>query len=153
MEQERDRQPGGQERWPQERATDATQGDEMALHEERARIEKETRERVARVSKHVTEEPVHQEIPREIEEAEVERATAGPEDSGEVEVLPNGSLSIPIMEEEVIVTKRTIVRERIIVRKHVRTEQAQVDTTVRRERAVVEDVPDNDFPMDQRAAS
>jgi stress response protein YsnF len=54
-------------------------------------------------------------------------------DSGEVEVLEDGALSIPVLEEEAVVTKRWVVRERIIVRKGVTTERHTVNETVRRE--------------------
>jgi stress response protein YsnF len=71
-------------------------------------------------------------IPR-VEHAEVERqAPADPSaDSGEVEVLPDGSLSIPVFEEELVVQKRLVVRERIIVR------QGEVATPVRSTTATV----------------
>ena len=43
-------------------------------------------------------------------------------DSGEVEVLPDGSVSIPVFQEELVIEKRLVVRERVIVRKHTVTE-------------------------------
>jgi uncharacterized protein (TIGR02271 family) len=79
-------------------------------------------------------------VPRGVEHAEVERqAAADPSaDSGEVEVLPDGSLSIPVFEEELVVEKRLVVRERIIVRKHTVTEDHRVQAGLRRERVEVE---------------
>jgi stress response protein YsnF len=56
-------------------------------------------------------------VERKLEQGEVERIAVDGEDSGEVEILPDGSVSIPLIEEQVILTKRVIVRERIIVRK------------------------------------
>ena len=79
-------------------------------------------------------------VPRGVEHADVERRTpADPSaDSGEVEVLPDGSLSVPVFEEELVVEKRLVVRERIIVRKHTVTEDRRVRADLRRERVEVE---------------
>ena len=54
---------------------------------------------------------------RQLEDVEHERVPAGEGDSGEIEVLPDGSVSIPLFEEELVVTRRTVLRERVIVRK------------------------------------
>ncbi|MEX2599660.1 MAG: DUF2382 domain-containing protein, partial [Dehalococcoidia bacterium] len=113
-------------------------GDELALHEEAGHLGRVSKDRVLRVKKWAAEEQVSEDVPREIEEAALERAPAGPEDSGQVEELPDGSLSVPLLEEELVVTKRLVVRERVIVRKHTRTEQARVESTLRREHADVE---------------
>jgi uncharacterized protein (TIGR02271 family) len=82
--------------------------------------------------------PVDDSIPRIIESAETSRAPADPEDSGQVETLPDGSISIPVFEEQVVVTKRTIVRERIIIRKEQLTENVPVRTTHQRDRVEIE---------------
>lgn len=66
-----------------------------------------------------------------------EHATATPTDevdSGEIETLSDGAISIPILEEELVVTKRVVVRERIIVRKDTRLEHRTVNAELRRER-------------------
>lgn len=59
-------------------------------------------------------------------------------DSGEIETLPDGSISIPILEEELVVTKRLVVKERIIVRKDTVTETRRVDAELRKERLEIE---------------
>ena len=82
--------------------------------------------------------PVDDSIPRIIESAETSRAPADPEDSGQIETLADGSLSIPVFEEQVVVTKRTIVRERIIIRKNQQTEDVPIRTTLQRERVEIE---------------
>jgi hypothetical protein len=56
-------------------------------------------------------------VERTLEQGEIERISVDGEDSGEVEILPDGSVSIPLLEEQVVMTKRVLVRERIIVRK------------------------------------
>ena len=81
--------------------------------------------------------------PRGVEHAEVERQ--GPVeggDSGEVEILPDGSVSIPVFEEELVIERRLVVRERVIVRKHTVTEERQVEADLRRERVEVDADPE-----------
>jgi uncharacterized protein (TIGR02271 family) len=56
-----------------------------------------------------------------------------PRDSGQVEELPDGSLSIPVFEEQLVCEKRTVLRERIIVRKETVTEDRVVEADLRRE--------------------
>ena len=55
-------------------------------------------------------------------------------DSGQIEELPDGSISIPVLEEELIITKRPVVRERIVVRKRTTTEEQRVEAELRSER-------------------
>ena len=78
-------------------------------------------------------------VEREVEHVDVEHADAEPEDSGEIITLPDGSLSIPVFEEEIVVRKRLVVRERIVLRKCTVTETQVVEGDVRVER--VEIVP------------
>jgi hypothetical protein len=66
-------------------------------------------------------------------------APAGEGDSGEIETLPDGSVSIPVLEEELVVTKRVVVRERIVVHKDVATRVERVEDELRRERVELED--------------
>jgi stress response protein YsnF len=54
-----------------------------------------------------------------------------------VETLPDGSVSIPVFEEQIVVTKRLVVRERVIVRKHTVYEDHVVTADLRRERLEV----------------
>ncbi len=59
-------------------------------------------------------------------------------DSGQVELLADGSVSIPIYEE--VLVKQRVLRERIILSKVVVEEQLEVTEELRRERVVVEQV-------------
>ena len=59
-------------------------------------------------------------------------------DSGQVETLADGSLSIPVFEEQIVVTKRLVVRERVVIRKHTVFEDHVVTADLRRERLEVE---------------
>ncbi len=77
-------------------------------------------------------------------------------DSGLVETLPDGSLSIPILEEEIIVTKRIVVRERLIVRRDSVVERRPIGIELREERMQVvpdEHAPAADTVMADRGAS
>jgi stress response protein YsnF len=65
-------------------------------------------------------------------------------DSGEVETLPDGSISIPILEEELVVYKRVVVRERLIVHKDAEVEHRTIGAELRRERVEVRNEPTGD---------
>ena len=94
-----------------------------------------------RVRKSVDSVPVEQTVERNIEHADVQRLTPGEDDSGEVVTLPDGSVSIPIFEEELVVTKRMVVRERVVVRKSTVTDEHVVEAELKRERIDVEADP------------
>ena len=109
------------------------------LHEEQVRVgvEREEAGRV-RVRKAVDVEQVQHVEERRIEQVDLERLPADAADSGQVETLPDGSLSIPLFEEELVVTKRMVVRERVVVRKQTVIEEQVFEVDLRRERVEVE---------------
>ena len=86
------------------------------------------------VSKTVEIEAFKETVPREVEDVYIERSPAADGDSGEIETLADGSVSIPVFEEEIVVTKRLVVRERVIVRKRTSTEPRLIKAELRRER-------------------
>jgi uncharacterized protein (TIGR02271 family) len=69
-------------------------------------------------------------------------AAGRPADPGEVEILPDGSVSIPVLEEQLVCEKRLVVRERIVVRKETVTEDRMVEADLRREHVAVEPDPE-----------
>jgi len=69
----------------------------------------------------------------------IDRLAAAEGDSGEIETLPDGAISIPILEEELVITKRIVVRERIVVHKEVVTETEHVEAELRRERVEIDE--------------
>jgi uncharacterized protein (TIGR02271 family) len=71
--------------------------------------------------------------PLDFEHLIEERVPVAADDSGEIETLPDGALSIPLYEEELIVTKRTVLRERVIIRKQIAARTQKVETELRRE--------------------
>lgn len=112
----------------------------MQLSEEQLRTSHETVEtgRV-RARKRSETQSVEQRVPRGVEHAEVDRGGPVLEgDSGQVETLEDGSLSIPVFEEQIVVQKRLVVRERIIVRKHTVYEEHVVSADLRREELDIE---------------
>ena len=121
-------------------------GDELVRHEEELRVE--ARDRVAgvvRIRTNVDGGVVTEVVDRDVEDGVVDHQPAHENDSGEVEVLADGSVSIPLLEEELVVTKRTVVRERVIVRKQRRSEPERIQAELRRERLdVVTEEPPGD---------
>jgi uncharacterized protein (TIGR02271 family) len=103
-----------------------------------------------RIHKTVESQPVSERVGSLVEAFDqVDRAPAEPGDSGEVETLPDGSISIPILEEQLVITKRLVVRERIIVRKTVTTLHHVVEADLRSERVNIEgDVTEGDGAPD-----
>ena len=118
----------------------SAEGRSLVRHEEELQLGK-TSERLGavRARKRVETTRGEQVVPRSVEHVdEVDRVPVENGDSGEIETLPDGSVSIPILEEELVVTKRIVVRERVIVRKRTETEQRRVVAELRRERIELE---------------
>ena len=114
---------------------------EFTLSEERMQVGTRTEEiGRARAVKHVDTEHFTTRVERGTEHADTERlaVTDASGDSGQVETLEDGSLSIPVFEEQIVVTKQLVVRERVIVRKHTVYEEHVVSADLRRERLEVE---------------
>lgn len=112
----------------------------ITLHQDELDIGRRTEVYGAvRVGKSVETRRLEQQIPREVEELEdIERMAPSENDSGEVETLEDGSVSVPIFEEELVVTKRLVVRERIVVRKRTTKDIERVVADLRRERASID---------------
>ena len=117
----------------------------FALHEEEATVGKRW-EGVghARFRREVVREQVRADFPLSREEVEHERVPVDENDSGEIETLPDGSISIPLFEEELVVTRQIVLRERVIIRKYDVTDWETVEAELRRERLAVDadDVPE-----------
>jgi uncharacterized protein (TIGR02271 family) len=129
----------------------ATGGDEsrpLVRHEEEATVDKRW-EGVgyARVRRTLERDRVRERYPRQVEQLAHERIPVGENDSGEIETLADGSVSIPLYEEELVVTTKIVLRERVIVRKENVTEWQKVETELRRERVEFDtsDAPQNAF--------
>jgi uncharacterized protein (TIGR02271 family) len=126
---------GGGESRPQTDPPDRT----LVLHEEEATVGKRW-EGVGhlRARREVDRETVRGEFPLRRQELAQERIPVEPDDSGEIVTLPDGSISIPLFEEELVVTRRIVLRERVIIRKEDVTEWQTVEAELRRERVAFE---------------
>ena len=121
--------------------------DSIVLHEEELSVDKRWHDTGGvRARKQVDTERVAEVVERETEYADVEREVPEDGDSGEIETLPDGSVSIPVFEEELVVTKRLVVRERIVIRKRTVTEEQRVEADLRRERVELD--VDGDVEVD-----
>jgi uncharacterized protein (TIGR02271 family) len=96
---------------------------------------------VLRARKRVEMLEVDELLERGVEDVAVERVPAGFDDSGKIETLPDGTISIPVYEEQLVVTKRVVLRERILIRKEIVTERERVRAELRRERVELEADP------------
>jgi len=130
---------------------------EVVRREEELEVERVQREvgRV-RIRKILEERPFEDVVARGIEHAEFERVPAHDDDSGELEQLPDGSVSIPVLEEQLVIEKRVVVRERVIVRKRVEQASQRIHADLRREVMEVDVDPEaqglvhiEDLPRDQ----
>jgi len=113
--------------------------DEVILREEELTVGTQVQEagRLG-VRKVVDVERAETVVPVDTEHADFDRQEPVEGDSGEVEFLPDGSISIPVFQEELVIEKRLVVRERIVVRKHTVTEDRLVEADLRRERVELE---------------
>jgi uncharacterized protein (TIGR02271 family) len=119
-------------------------GDEdILLHEERiSTVDRAWRGiGYVRARKRVGTYRVDQDVPREVEDVELERRPVEEGDSGKIERLADGAISIPVYEEEVVIEKRTVLKERIVLRKVTVTETERVRTDLRKERVEIEADP------------
>lgn len=98
-----------------------------------------------RVTKQVRTEEKQVTVPVTREEVRVERVPAGPRAASEGEArFAQESISVPVMEEEVIVSKRPVVREEVRIHKESRQEQRPVQASVRREEVDIDEDRDAD---------
>ena len=118
-----------------------TNDDDASLdrHEEDFRVGKRLEEIGGlRLKTSVSTDEVEGDFDRGSEEAEISRVPVDGADSGRVETLSDGSISIPVFEEELVVSRRLVVRERIVVTKHTVTTTERVRGQVRKETVDVE---------------
>ncbi|MGZ6827835.1 MAG: DUF2382 domain-containing protein [Mycobacteriales bacterium] len=86
-----------------------------------------------RVRKRTTTTTATEQVERGEERTSLEHAAALEADDGEVHLLDDGSVSVPVFEERLVVTRERFVRERVVLRKHTVYEQVEVSAPVRRE--------------------
>jgi uncharacterized protein (TIGR02271 family) len=92
-------------------------------------------------------------LPVEIERLVEERSRPADDDDGQVHTLADGSISIPVYREELVVTKRTVLAERIIIRKEAVTELQRVEADLRLEHVELETEGAADVVVEGKSAS
>jgi uncharacterized protein (TIGR02271 family) len=88
------------------------------------------------IHKHVEEQVIRQPVSVMREHVDVERRPVPP-GAGLEPRTEDGVMYIPIVEEELVITKRLVAREELVIRKSQVTEQQMIEETVRRERAEI----------------
>jgi uncharacterized protein (TIGR02271 family) len=128
------------------RGTDRTAEDEVRVQRSEEELVAGTRERGAgavKVRKRVRTDRERLSVPKKREEVSVERVPV--EEGRRQEASESGivdeddEIRIPIIEEEVVVEKRPVVKEEIRLRKEVVEEEEVVEADVRKEEVDVED--------------
>jgi uncharacterized protein (TIGR02271 family) len=88
----------------------------------------------------VEEVPARLEVEANAEEVEVEHVPVGRVVSERTEPYQEGDvLVVPIYEEQVVVTKRLLLREELHVRRVITTQRQLVEDTLKKERVEIED--------------
>ncbi len=117
----------------------AADRDRLELREEQLDVDtREVQAGEVRVRKEVTTEQRNIEVPVTREEAVIERHKVSGREASDQTVGEDEEIRIPLMEEEVDVQKRAVVREEISVGKRQVQDSKTVSDTVRREEARVE---------------
>lgn len=115
----------------------------VPIVEEKAFVTRTTREEgTVRINQTVSERQELVEGQNSRVRAEVDRVAVNRHVDAVPEIRTEGDLIyIPVVEEEVVVTKRLILREEIVVRRTVEAETVRVPVTLRRTEVTVERDP------------
>ena len=114
----------------------------LVRHEEALEVGKRTAEPgKVRARKSLATERVEQTVPVERELVELERLPAEEHDSGRVEELADGSVSVPVFGEEIEIRKRVVVKERVRLAKRTVTDEETVAADVAREQIEIDADP------------
>jgi uncharacterized protein (TIGR02271 family) len=97
-----------------------------------------------RIRKELEEVAFDELVPYAVEHAEIERVPANADDSGDIETMADGTVSIPVLEEQLVIEKRLVVTERLLVRKRVETREQRVTADLVREVVTVDSDEDVD---------
>ena len=92
-----------------------------------------------RVRKRIEPFAVEELHDRNVEFGDVYEGAADPDDDGRIVELEDGSVSVPLFEEQIVVEKRLVLRERVVIRKAVVGERARISGERGVERVEVEE--------------
>lgn len=118
-------------------------GDEIRVQRSEEELRAGTREREAgsvNVRKRARTESERIAVPKKREEVTVDRVPVNEETSGTQ--IGDDEVSVPVVEEEIVVEKRPMVKEEIRVRKDVVEDEEVVEEEVRKEEIEVDDETD-----------
>ena len=121
-------------------ASDLEDEDELRVRRSEEELRAGVREREARqvnVRKRVKTEREQIAVPRRREEVSVERAPVEGEASGAE--IGEDEVSVPVVEEEVVVEKRPVVKEEVRIKKDVVEDEEVVEEDVRKEEVDIDD--------------
>jgi uncharacterized protein (TIGR02271 family) len=122
---------------------DAEQPDDrtLELREEELVVERRMRDvGEASIQTRVDEVPARLEVEARVEEVEVEHVPVGQVVSERTEAYQDGDvLVVPIYEEQLVVTKRLVLREQLRIRRVTTTQRQLFEEILKKERVVVED--------------
>lgn len=140
--------PRGSDRAPDEDLP-ADDAGELSVIRHEERLVAGTAEREVgkvRIRKELEDVAFDELVPYSVEHAEIERVGPNPDDSGDIETLPDGTVSIPVLEEQLVIEKRLVVTERLLVRKRVEVKEQRVTAELTREVVSI----DSDETVDDR---
>ena len=121
---------------------DLTDEEELRVQRSEEELRAGTRERRAgsvNVRKRVRTDHERLSVPKRREEVSVERVRVEDRQASEAEIGEDDEVRIPVVEEEVVVEKRPVVKEEIRLRKDVVEEEEVVEEDVRKEEVDIED--------------
>jgi uncharacterized protein (TIGR02271 family) len=123
------------------RGSGVTGEDEMRVQRSEEELRAATREREAgnvNVRKRVKTERERLNVPKKREEVHVERVSMEDREASETQIR-DGEIRVPVVEEEIVVQKRPVVKEELRIRKDVVEDEEIVEEDVRKEEVDIDD--------------
>jgi uncharacterized protein (TIGR02271 family) len=124
------------------RSGDVTDEDELRVQRSEEELRAGTREREAgsvNVRKRVRTEREQVRVPRRREEVHVERVPVEGRERVSEDEIGDDEIRVPVIEEEIVVEKRPVVKEELRIRKDVVEDEEIVEEDVRKEEVEIDD--------------
>jgi len=124
------------------RGGDVTDEDELRVQRSEEELRAGTREREAgsvNVRKRVRTEREQVRVPRRREEVHVERVPVEGRERVSEDEIGDDEIRVPVIEEEIVVEKRPVVKEELRIRKDVVEDEEIVEEDVRKEEVEIDD--------------
>ena len=123
------------------RGSGVTSEDEMKVQRSEEKLRVGTRERETgnvNVRKRVKTERERLNVPKRREEVHVERVSMQGREASETEIRDD-EIRVPVVEEEIVVQKRPVIKEELRIRKDVVEDEEIVEEDVRKEEVDIDD--------------